>query len=86
MGSYRLSGRSEIIETLQSEGYLYTASEILEEIRIQNEMKKETEETAKRGPRVVGPRIPALWVLSFQPAVAMTIYKVRFEEQKQMIQ
>ncbi len=42
----------EIIETLQSEGYsFYTASEILEEIRIQNEMKKETEETAKERAR-----------------------------------
>ncbi|HXL03660.1 MAG TPA: polysaccharide deacetylase family protein [Bacillota bacterium] len=38
----------EIIETLQSQGYsFHTASEILEEIRAQNEMKKKAEEAAR---------------------------------------
>ncbi|HPO81151.1 MAG: polysaccharide deacetylase family protein [Bacillota bacterium] len=37
-----------IIETLQSEGYsFHTASEILEEVRLQNERKKEAEEAEK---------------------------------------
>ncbi len=39
----------DIIETLQSQGYsFHTASEILEDIRGQNELKKKAEEEAKR--------------------------------------
>lgn len=42
----------EIIETLQSQGYTFlTASEILEEIRIENERKKEAEEASKERAR-----------------------------------
>ncbi len=42
----------EIIETLQAQGYTFlTASEILEEIRIQNEIKKEAEEASKKRAR-----------------------------------
>jgi peptidoglycan/xylan/chitin deacetylase (PgdA/CDA1 family) len=39
----------DIIETLQSQGYsFHTASEILEEIRVESELKKEAEEAAKK--------------------------------------
>lgn len=41
-----------IIETLQSQGYsFHTASEILEEIRVENELKKKAEEAAKERAR-----------------------------------
>ena len=42
----------EIIETLQAQGYTFlTASEILEEIKIQNEIEKEAKEAAKKRAR-----------------------------------
>ena len=42
----------EIIETLQSKGYsFHTASEILEDIKVQNELKKKAEEDAKERAR-----------------------------------